>query len=153
MVSALSGSITLVRAEEFSDIRTYGAPDVIRDWMLFGKTPEESRTSIMAEALGAGFRQSVHMVADELGFDLDPALRTTHEMAVATAPIDSPIGPIAPGQVAAQRFKWEGLVDGEPVVTAAVNWLMGEETSTRRGASAPTASTSRSRSPAIPTAS
>ena len=31
MVSALSGSITRVRAEEFSDIRTYGAPDVIRD--------------------------------------------------------------------------------------------------------------------------
>ena len=62
-----------VRAEEFSDIRTYGAPDVIRDWMLFGRTPEESRQSIMAEALGAGFRQSVHMVADELGFDLDPA--------------------------------------------------------------------------------
>src|SRR5579863_6985880 len=127
MVSALSGSITLVRAEEFSDIRTYGAPDVVRDWMLFGKTPEEARTSIMADALGAGFRQSVWMVADELGFDLDPELRTTHEMAVATAPIESPIGPIAPGLVAAQRFRWEGLVDGEPVVTAAVNWLMGEE--------------------------
>ena len=110
MVSALSGAITHVRAEEFSDIRTYGAPDVIRDWMLFGKTPAESRTSIMADALGAGFGQSVWMVADELGFDLDPELRTTHEMAVATAPIDSPIGPIAPGLVAAQRFRWEGLV-------------------------------------------
>ena len=127
MVSALSGSITRVRAEEFSDIRTYGAPDVIRDWMLFGTTPEKARTSIMAEALGAGFGQSVHMVADVLGFDLDPELRTTHEMAVATAPIDSPIGPIQPGTVAAQRFRWEATVDGTPVVTAAVNWLMGQE--------------------------
>ena len=127
MLSALVGSVTRVRAEEFSDIRTYGAPDVIRDWMLFGTDPEHARTSIMAEALGAGFRQSVWMVADELGIDLDPELRTTHEMAVATSPIDSPIGPIEPGKVAAQRFRWEGLVDGEPVVTAAVNWLMGEE--------------------------
>jgi 2,4-diaminopentanoate dehydrogenase len=101
MISALSGSITHVRAEEFSDIRTYGAPDVVRDWMLFGKTPEEARASIMADALGAGFRQSVFMVADELGFDIEPRLRTTHEMAVATAPIDSPIGPIQPGTVAA----------------------------------------------------
>ena len=126
MVSALSGSITHVRAEEFSDIRTYGAPDVIRDWMLFGKTPEEARTSVMADALGAGFRQSVWMVADELGFDLDPELRTTHEMAVATSPIDSPIGPIEPGLVAAQRFRWEGTVDGTPVITAAVNWFMGD---------------------------
>ncbi len=127
MVSALSGSITHVRAEEFSDIRTYGAPDVIRDWMLFGATPETARTSIMADALGAGFHQSVMMVADELGFDVERDLRTTHEMAVATEPIDSPIGPIQPGMVAAQRFKWEALVDGEPVVTAAVNWLMGDE--------------------------
>jgi 2,4-diaminopentanoate dehydrogenase len=127
MISALSGSITHVRAEEFSDIRTYGAPDVVRDWMLFGKTPEEARASIMVDALGAGFRQSVFMVADELGFAIDPQLRTTHEMAVATAPIDSPIGPIEPGKVAAQRFMWEALVDGEPVVTAAVNWLMGDE--------------------------
>jgi hypothetical protein len=126
MVSALSGSITHVRAEEFSDIRTYGAPDVVRDWMLFGKTPDEARASIMVDALGGGFRQSIFMVADTLGFDITPQLRTTHEMAVATAPIDSPIGPIQPGTVAAQRFQWEALVGGEPVVTAAVNWLMGE---------------------------
>jgi hypothetical protein len=127
MISALSGSITHVRAEEFSDIRTYGAPDVVRDWMLFGKSPEEASQSIMTAALGAGFGQSVFMVADVLGFDIDPDLQTTHEMAVATSPIDSPIGPIAPGTVAAQRFQWEATVDGQPVVTAAVNWLMGQD--------------------------
>lgn len=126
VLSALSGSITHVRAEEFSDIRTYGAPDVIRDWMLFGTTPEAARASIMPSVLGGGFGQSVRMIADELGADLDPELRTTHELAVATAPIDSPIGPIEPGHVAAQRFRWEGTVDGEPVVTAAVNWFMGD---------------------------
>lgn len=127
MVSALVGSVQHVRAEEFSDIRTYGAPDVIRDWMLFGATPEEASASIMAAALGAGFGQSVRMVAHELGVVLDPELATTHEMAVATQPVDSPIGPIGPGRVAGQRFRWEGLVDGEPVITAAVNWLMGED--------------------------
>jgi hypothetical protein len=81
----------------------------------------------MIDALGAGFRQSVFMVADELGFGISPQLRTKHEMAVATAPIDSPIGAIQPGTVAAQRFQWEALVDGDPVVTAAVNWLMGDQ--------------------------
>ena len=127
VISALSGSITHVRSEEFSDIRTYGAPDVIRDWMLFGATPEAARASIMPAVLGGGFGQSIRMIADELGVTLDPDLRTTHELAVATAPVDSPIGAIAPGRVAAQRFRWEGLVDGEPVVEAAVNWFMGDE--------------------------
>ena len=127
VISALSGSVTHVRAEEFSDIRTYSAPDVIRDWMLFGTTPAQAKTSIMVAALGAGFGQSVWMVATELGFDVDPELRTTHEVAVATTAIDSPIGPIEPGLVAAQRFRWEATVDGKPVITAAVNWLMGDE--------------------------
>jgi hypothetical protein len=77
--------------------------------------------------LGAGFIQSIHMVADALGFALDSEIQTEHEMAVATAPIDSPIGAIQPGQVAAQRFDWRGTVRGTPVVTVRVNWLMGQE--------------------------
>jgi hypothetical protein len=127
VLSALSGSITGVRAEEFSDIRTYDAPDVVRHIMLFGADEATARGGIMAEVLGHGFGQSVRMVADELGFALDPELRTVHEVALAARPIDSPIGVLEPGTVAAQRFEWQGLVDGEPVITAAVNWLMGEE--------------------------
>jgi len=127
MVSSLSRAITHVRAEEFSDIRTYDAPAVLRDIMLFGSPPEVAKTSIMTAVLGNGFGQSIRMVADTLGFDIESGLRTTHDVAVATAPIDSPIGVIEPGLVAAQRFRWEALVDGTPVVLAAVNWLMGEE--------------------------
>ena len=154
MISALSGSITHVRAEEFSDIRTYGAPDVVRDWMLFGKTPEEARASVMIDALGGGFRQSLFMVADELGFDVEPQLRTTHEMAVATAPIDSPIGPIQPGTVAAQRFTWEAVVDG--AAGGHGDGQLADGGGAPRvppGRSVPRASASRSRSPAIRDAS
>ncbi len=127
MVSALSREVTHVRAEEFSDIRTYGAPGVVGDVMLFGKTPEEAEKSPMVAMLGHGFQQSIDMVADELGFDLDDERPTKHEVAVATQPIDSPIGPIEPGRVAAQRFTWMGTVDGEPVITVRTNWFMGEE--------------------------
>jgi hypothetical protein len=127
MVSALTAQVTHVRAEEFSDIRTYGAPAVLRDIMLFGSTPEEALRSPMVSFLGGGFRQSVSMVADTLGFELDERIEARNEVAVATAPIDSPIGVIEPGRVAAQRFTWTATVGGEPVVTARVNWLMGEE--------------------------
>lgn len=127
MVSAVSGSVTHVRAEEFSDIRTYGAPDVVRHIMMFGATPEEAAASPMGGFLGAGFLQSIDMVVAALGFRADAERRSHHEVAVATAPIDSPIGPIAPGLVAAQRFTWEATVDGEPVVTVRTNWFMGEE--------------------------
>jgi hypothetical protein len=127
MVSALSASITHVRAEEFSDIRTYGAPGVVSDIMLFGKTPEEAKASPMVGFLGQGFIQSMDMVADELGFKVDGEAVSTHEVAVATAGIDSPIGVIEPGRVAAQRFTWQYTVGGDPVITVRVNWFMGEE--------------------------
>ena len=127
MVSGLSNAITYVRAEEFSDIRTYNAPDVVHGIMGFGLTPEEALASPMASLLGGGFRQSVRMVLHEMGFRTDAEVRTVQEVAVATEPIDTPIGVIEPGLVAGRRFQWEAVIDGQVVVAAIVNWLMGEE--------------------------
>ncbi|MGH7789495.1 MAG: NAD(P)H-dependent amine dehydrogenase family protein [Candidatus Binatia bacterium] len=126
-VSRLSRNIRHVRAEEFSDIRVYKAEMVVREVMLFGKPPEVARTSPMLDLLGYGFGQSIDMVATALGLRLDPQKRTSHAMAVATAPIETPVGTLATGTVAAQRFGWQGTVDGTPVITVRVNWLMGEQ--------------------------
>jgi hypothetical protein len=81
----------------------------------------------MVRILGAGFEQSIDMVADALGVRIDAEKKAEHQIAVASAPIDSPVGTIEPGLVAGQRFSWHGCVDGEPVVTARVNWMMGDE--------------------------
>ena len=125
VLSSFSRDVERVIVEEFSDCRTYGAPDVLRDIMLFGRTPDDAKNSSMLAFLGGGFAQSIHMVADTLGFQLDKEIQAVHDIAPATAPIDSPLGVIEPGYVAAQRFTWHGTVDGAPVVTAAVNWFMG----------------------------
>lgn len=127
MMSIMSTGVTFVRAEEFSDLRTYDAPDVLRYVMGFGDTPEKALTGPMQRLLDGGFIQSVKMIVDEMGFNADPKIRATQEIAVATAPIDSPMGAIQPGQVAARKFVWEALVDDEPVVQVTVNWLMGQE--------------------------
>jgi hypothetical protein len=126
-ISALSRNIRHVRAEEFSDIRVYRAELVVHEVMLFGKTPEEAKSSPMLDLLGFGFGQSIDMLAAALGMRLDACKASTHEMAVATAPIETPVGVITKGTVAAQRFAWQGLVDGQPVITVRVNWLMGEQ--------------------------
>lgn len=127
MVSGMTRNVRHVRAEEFSDIRNYAAELVVREVMLFGKPLDEAEKSPMLDILGAGFGQSVRMVADGLGVDLDDDLTTDHEMAVATTDIDTPVGVIEEGTVAAQRFIWTGTVDGRPFVTARVNWLMGDD--------------------------
>ena len=127
IMSGFSRDVTYVSCEEYSDCRTYGAPDVLHDIMLFGKTPEEARDSFMLQFLGAGFSQSVRMVADAMGFNLDPDIQSSHDIALATAPIDTPMGVIEPGLLAAQRFRWQGTMDGEPVIKAETNWYMGTE--------------------------
>lgn len=126
MVSALSSAITHVRAEEFSDLRTYNSPLVVREVMGFGLPPEQAMAGPMAALLEGGFKASVRMVTDQLGFAAEPRIRSTQEVAVAVRGTDELIVPMEPGTVAARRFRWEAVVDGRPVVTAAVNWLMCE---------------------------
>ena len=127
LLSAMSTAVTFVRAEEFSDLRTYGAPDVLRHVMGFGGTPDGALTGPMQKLLDGGFVQSVRLCVDRLGFAADPEVRSAQEVAVATAPIGSPIGVIEPGQVAGRRFWWEATVGDTVVVRIAVNWLMGTE--------------------------
>lgn len=127
LLSVMSTGVTYVRSEEFSDLRTYGAPDVLRYVMGFGGPPDKALTGPMLKLLDGGFIQSVRLCVDRLGFAADPQVRSSQEIAVATAPIDSPIGPIEPGQVAGRRFHWEAFVGETPVVRITVNWLMGEE--------------------------
>lgn len=127
LLSVMSTGVTFVRCEEFSDLRTYGAPDVLRSVMGFGGTPESALTGPMQKLLNSGFIQSARLCVDRLGFAADPQIRSSQEVAVATAPIDSPIGVIKPGEVAGRRFHWEALVGDTVVVRITVNWLMGEQ--------------------------
>jgi len=127
LLSVMSTGITHVRAEEFSDLRSYGAPDVVRHVMGFGAPPETALRGPMQKLLNGGFLQSVRLIVDRLGFAAEPTIRTSQQVAVATAPIDSPIGVIRPGEVAGRRFCWDAVVTNTIVVRVAVNWLMGEE--------------------------
>src|SRR5262249_56980810 len=49
------------------------------------------------------------------------------ELAGGRASLDTRVGVIEKGTVAAQRFTWEGTVAGEIVMTVRVNWLMGDD--------------------------
>ena len=81
-----------VRAEEFSDIRSYATEFVVREIMMFGKSPEQTAIQRDERLMGEHFGESIRMLADELGFDLDDEVQADHQWAVATSPIDTPVG-------------------------------------------------------------
>ena len=128
ILSAMSSGVTFVRGEEISDIRGYGSVDVVRDVMLFGGTPEEAVGGPMLDLLDSGYRQSLQMITDTLGLaEQNVRVERLLETAVATAPIESPIGTIPEGHVAGQRFYWDAYVDDHKIARVGVTWLMGDE--------------------------
>ena len=128
ILSSMSSGVTFVRGEEISDIRAYGSTDVVRDVMMFGATREQALNGPMLGLLDGGYTQSVTMMTDALGIHRDDLrIETVLEVAVATAPIESPIGVIEPGQVAGQRLYWDGYVGDRKVARVGVTWLMGQE--------------------------
>lgn len=102
----------ILRAEEFSDMHSYDTPEVLRWVMGFGGTAEQARTSPMLGLLLGGSTESVRICLDTPGF-ADAPIQTSHQVAVAAAPIESPLGIIEPGQVAGQRMAWEFGPEGE----------------------------------------
>ena len=85
LLSAMATGVTFVRAEEFSDLRTYEAPDVVRHVMGFGDTPDKALSGPMQKMLDGGFIQAVRMIVAKIGFNADPRIRASQEVAVATA--------------------------------------------------------------------
>lgn len=127
IASAFVTNINFIRSEEFSDLRTYDAQDVVTDIMMFGKTAEQVAGSIMKDVLADGFTQSIDMIADGIGVKLDKDYTVKHKWSLATADIESPFGILEKGTIAAQYFAWQGCVKGKPVIEAAVNWYMGNK--------------------------
>lgn len=84
LLSVMSTGVTFVRSEEFSDLRSYGAPDVLRYVMGFGGTPDSALTGPMQKILDGGFLQSVRLCVDRLGFAADPQIRTSQDAVTAT---------------------------------------------------------------------
>ena len=57
MVSGLVSDVRHVRAEEFSDIRSYAAEFVVREIMMFGKSPEETANQFDESPHGRALRR------------------------------------------------------------------------------------------------
>ncbi len=72
MMSIMSTGVTFVRAEEFSDLRTYEAPDVLRHVMGFGDTPDKALTGPMQKMQDGLFIQAVRMIVDKVGLQRRP---------------------------------------------------------------------------------
>lgn len=103
--------ITVSESEEWS---RYASPQIVFDMMGMGKSIEQfeldvTRTRSWMDGL---FGESIHLIAEGLDAELD-RVDSRLDVEPAAADFDIAAGTVRRGSVAAQRFRWEGILDGE----------------------------------------
>ena len=103
--------VVVTEAEEWS---RYASPQIVFEMMGMGKTVEQferdvERTRRWMDGL---FGESIHLIAEGLGVGLD-RVDSHLDVEPATADFEIAAGIVKRGCVAAQRFRWEGVLDGE----------------------------------------
>ena len=116
-LSSLCARIDRILVRESSEFSRYPSPEIILGMMGFGKSPADYEThgARYRAWLGGLFAESVWMVADGLGVELD-GIETSEEVELTDERLEIAAGVLEPGTVAGQRWVWQGIVGGEPLV-------------------------------------
>ncbi|HUG95613.1 MAG TPA: hypothetical protein VMK30_05665 [Pleomorphomonadaceae bacterium] len=125
VMSGLAQRVDHIHVLESSDMSFYPSPEVIFDMMGMGKSPSEfeAGSGRYADWLTDLFSESIHMIADGLGVQLERIARS-FDVLVAERPFDVAAGRIEAGGVAAQRWRWAGMAQGREVIVHETHWRM-----------------------------
>ena len=109
------GNVLSIRASRINDLSPFGHG--VMKTQGVGATPEEFRKGLDEGSITGhiGFLQSVHMIADALGWDLDEVIET-REPIISRVHRKTPHVTVEPGMVAGCNHSVKGMSKGEPVI-------------------------------------
>ena len=119
--SSISARVDRIYALESSVFDFYPSPSVIFDMMQFGAKIDDFKglDGKYGTWLSNLFIESIHMLAD--GFRVPLAeIKSNVEVELADKSVDIAAGTVKPGTIIAQRWKWEGIVKGNPFIVLEV---------------------------------
>lgn len=104
-----------IKASRINDLSPFGHG--VMKTQGVGTSPEEFEKGLNEGRITGhiGFQQSVHMIADALGWDLDEVVET-REPIISSVSRETPHVKIGPGMVAGCNHTAKGMVGGEPVI-------------------------------------
>jgi hypothetical protein len=125
LMSSLSRRIDVIVVREITNFQFYPSPQIMFEAMGFGQTPEAfTKTGERRRHwLNGLFRESIQMVADGIGLQLDDI---AEEMATELAPadLDTAAGTVEQGTVAGQHWEWAGMCNGDKRIIHETVWRM-----------------------------
>lgn len=125
MLTAVCSEVRSVRVLRVVDASRRRGP--LQRKIGAGLTPEEFAAKVRAGAVRhVGLPESLHMVSTLLGMRLDRS-EDIIEPVIATAPIETEVVSVQPGQVAGVRQVARGIVGGREVVTLELRMYVGAD--------------------------
>ena len=125
-VACACASVDSIRVTEMMDYSTYEDPGFTGVFFGYGRPLDFEAPLFAPGAIAGGWGGMVHLVADALGWHVEE-LREEHERLPAPETFETAMGTIERGTCAGVRFELQGIVGGEPAVTAAhVNRLRAD---------------------------
>jgi hypothetical protein len=112
---ALMDEIDSVRVQEIVNYHHYDQQYVMREMFGFGQPVDYAAPLFTTGMLTEMWGGVVTLIADTLGVKLD-AIRETHDGATLDRDVETAVGTIEAGTVAAIRFEVQGIVKGKPVI-------------------------------------
>jgi 4-hydroxy-tetrahydrodipicolinate reductase len=125
VLSSIERRLERIVIEEFADLTSRNSPELLFQFMGFGRPPGGPADQEEA-AVRAGYKQSMHLLADALGVPLD-GFETTDEEAIARRDTEVAAGVIKAGTVAAKRMTISGLRRGSPLIVVRSNWYLSRD--------------------------
>jgi 4-hydroxy-tetrahydrodipicolinate reductase len=116
LVITLTGAcidVDAVKAKRVNNLSPFGP--AVMNGQGVGLTVEEFNKRVEEDTLAGhvGFPESITMIADALGFDLDENIKLSREPIVSSVYRKSPYAEVQAGDVAGCNMKGYGYVDGE----------------------------------------
>jgi 4-hydroxy-tetrahydrodipicolinate reductase len=120
-LSGLCGRIDHIYVRESSDFRGHPSRQVVVDLVGFTRSDKDYTAAVRPYRAyqRALFAESVQLVADALGVELDE-VEESDEFELATDEFAIAAGTVRPGTVCASRWVFTGLVRGRPFMTVEV---------------------------------
>jgi hypothetical protein len=125
--TSMCRKVRRVHSLEVCDVSDYGSEKMFRDFMKYGRTPEDFEADAQSVAhLGDVFRESIAMIATAMDVEIDE-IRHDREFVLADRDFECAVGTIRKGTIAAQRHQFSGLKAGAVLIQVETRWKVVRE--------------------------
>jgi 2,4-diaminopentanoate dehydrogenase len=126
-VSGLTTALENVEITECADGREIRDPDYLFGALGFGADPSSIDPNDPSWRPVAGlngmYEECVATVAQQLGLALQ-RVETDHRLHLAPHDLDLAAGVVRQGTVSHTNWRWNGIVDGRPMITMSIHWYV-----------------------------